>query len=201
MKIFEDRQEAGARLAQRLQRFESEHPLVLALPRGGVPVGYEVARALGAPLDVLIVRKIGAPFQPELGLGAVTEGGTRFVDEAMCAELGVTSDEIDEIAAREELEIERRVQRYRNGRALPSLAGRTVILVDDGVATGGTARAAIRALRALGPKKIVFAVPVAAIQAAELAEPRGRRIRGRRGARGPDGDRRVVSRLPPGRQR
>ncbi|MGZ3439954.1 MAG: phosphoribosyltransferase family protein [Polyangia bacterium] len=168
MKIFEDRQEAGARLAELLQRFESEHPLVLALPRGGVPVGYQVARALGAPLDVLIVRKIGAPFQPELGLGAITEGGTRWVDEDMCATLGVTPEEIDEIAAREQLEIERRLQRYRNGRPLPSVEGRTVILVDDGVATGGTARAAIQALRALGPKKIVFAVPVAAIQSAEL---------------------------------
>jgi len=168
MRIFEDRQEAGARLAELLLRFESEHPLVLALPRGGVPVGYEVARALGAPLDVLIVRKIGAPFQPELGLGAITEGGTRFVDEEMCAALGVTAQEIDEIAAREKIEIERRLQRYRNGRPLPSLDGRSVILVDDGVATGGTARAAIRALRELGPKKIIFAVPVASIQAAEL---------------------------------
>jgi putative phosphoribosyl transferase len=171
MNIFEDRQEAGARLAERLLRFESEHPLVLALPRGGVPVAYEVARALGAPLDVLIVRKIGAPFQPELGLGAITEGGTRFVDEQMCQALGVTPQEIDEIAAREQLEIERRVQRYRHGRALPSLVGRTVILVDDGVATGGTARAAIQALRALGPKKVVFAAPVASIQAAVLLEP------------------------------
>ena len=171
MKIFEDRQEAGAQLAELLLRFESEHPLVLALPRGGVPVAYEVARTLGAPLDVLVVRKIGAPFQPELGLGAITEGGARFVDEQMCQALGVTPQEIDEIAAREQLEIERRVQRYRNGRALPSLAGRTIILVDDGVATGGTARAAIQALRALGPKKVVFAAPVVSVQAAELLEP------------------------------
>src|SRR5690349_3635378 len=90
MKIFEDRQEAGSRLAELLLRFEWEHPIVLALPRGGVPVAYEVARALGAPLDVLIVRKLGAPFQPELGVGALTEGGTRFVDEEMCAALGIT---------------------------------------------------------------------------------------------------------------
>ena len=168
MKSFRDRQQAGKQLAQLLRRFAAEDPIVLALPRGGVPVAYEVARELGAPLDVLIVRKIGAPFQPELGLGAITEGGTRFVDEDMCAVLGVSPQEIDEIAAREQIEIEHRLRRYRNGRPLPPLAGRTVILVDDGVATGGTARAAIRALRTFQPKRIVFAVPVAAVQAAEL---------------------------------
>ena len=168
MRIFRDRQEAGQRLGKLLGRFAAEHPLVLALPRGGVPVAYEVARAIGAPLDVLIVRKIGAPFQPELGVGAVTEGGTMFVDAAMCAALGITRDEIDEIVARERFEIDRRVKRYRAGRPLQALNGKTVILVDDGVATGGTARAAIRALRRLAPGKIVFAVPVASVQAAEV---------------------------------
>ena len=168
MKIFSDRHEAGKRLAPLVARFAGKDAIVLGLPRGGVPVAYEVARALGAPLDVLIVRKIGAPFQPELGVGAICEGGTRFVDQSMCAALGITSDEIDEIAARESAEIERRVRRYRDGRSLPSLAGKTVILVDDGVATGGTARAAIAALRGLGPRRIIFAVPVAAVQAAEL---------------------------------
>jgi putative phosphoribosyl transferase len=168
MRIFRDRQDAGQRLATFLGRFADEHPLVLALPRGGVPVGYEVARAIGAPLDVLIVRKIGAPFQRELGVGAVTEGGTMFVDDDMCTALGITRDEIDDIVARERFEIDRRVQRYRAGKPLPSLEGKTVILVDDGVATGGTARAAIRALRLLRPAKIVFAVPVASVQAAEV---------------------------------
>ncbi|HEX9105400.1 MAG TPA: phosphoribosyltransferase family protein, partial [Polyangia bacterium] len=168
MKIFSDRHEAGQRLAPLVQRFAGADTIVLGLPRGGVPVAYEVARALAAPLDVLVVRKIGAPFQPELGLGAITEGGGRFVDEQMCAALGVEPEEVDAIAAREAVEIDRRVRRYRNGRPLPSLAGKTVILVDDGVATGGTARAAIAALRALGPKQIVFAVPVAAVQSVEV---------------------------------
>lgn len=170
MKTFQDRREAGRRLAPLLARFRGKDVIVLGLPRGGVPVAYEVARALAAPLDVLIVRKIGAPFQPELGVGAITEGGTRFVDEGMCDALGIVSADIEEIAAREAAEIERRVLRYRGGRPLPSLAGKTVVLVDDGVATGGTAHAAILALRGLGPARIVFAVPVAAVQAAELLE-------------------------------
>jgi len=165
---FGDRRDAGRQLAARLERFKAENPLVLALPRGGLPVGYEVARALGAPLDVLIVRKLGAPMQPELGVGAVAEGGARFVDQATCDELGITSEEIEHIEARERAEIARRVRRYRGGCGLPALTDRTVILVDDGVATGGTARASIRALRALGAKRIVFAVPVAAVEAAEL---------------------------------
>jgi putative phosphoribosyl transferase len=168
MKVFRDREEAGQRLAPLLRKFVSERPLVLALPRGGVPVAYVVARELGAPLDVLIVRKIGAPFQPELGLGAITEGGSMFVDDAMCRQLGVTQEEIEAIAARERAEVDRRVRRYRNGQPLPPLRGRTVILIDDGVATGGSARAAIRALRRLHPRKIVFAVPVAAVAAARL---------------------------------
>jgi putative phosphoribosyl transferase len=168
MRIFRDRQDAGQGLGKLLRHFAAEHPLVLALPRGGVPVGYEVARALGAPLDVLIVRKIGAPLQPELGVGAITEGGTRFLDADMCAGLGITRDEIDDIVAREQFEIDRRVQRYRAGKPLPALEGKTVILVDDGVATGGSARAAIRALRGLRPAKVVFAVPVASMQAAEV---------------------------------
>jgi putative phosphoribosyl transferase len=165
---FADRRDAGRQLAARLQRFKAEDPLVLALPRGGLPVGYEVARALGAPLDVLIVRKLGAPMQPELGVGAVAEGGALFVDQATCDELGIPSEEIEEIAVRERAEIDRRVRRYRGGRGLIALTGRTVILVDDGVATGGTARTAIRALRALGPRRIVFAVPVAAVDAAQV---------------------------------
>lgn len=168
---FHDRQDAGRRLAAQLTRFALEDPIVLALPRGGLPVGYEVARALGAPLDVLIVRKIGAPFQPELGIGAVAECAAMFVDQGTCDALGITNEQVEEIATRERCEISRRIRAYRAGRMLPSLDGRTVILVDDGIATGGTAQAAIRALRTLGPKRIVFAVPVAAAEAAETLRP------------------------------
>jgi putative phosphoribosyl transferase len=168
MKNFADRHDAGRRLAPLVGRFAGPDTVVLGLPRGGVVVAYEVARAIGAPLDVLVVRKLGAPFQPELGIGAVCEGGVRFVDERMCAALGITPDDVDAIAAREAAEIERRVRRYRRGRPLAPLRGRTIILVDDGVATGGTARAAIAALRSFRPRWIVFAVPVAAVQAAEL---------------------------------
>jgi putative phosphoribosyl transferase len=166
--IFDDRLEAGRRLAAELARFAPENPLVLALPRGGVPVAYEVAHALGVPLDVLIVRKLGAPVQPELGVGAVAEGGAQFVDLVTCEALGITPEEVEAIAAREREEIARRVRHYRGVRKLPRLTGRTVILIDDGVATGGTARAAIRALRMLGPRRIIFAVPVAAVEASEM---------------------------------
>jgi putative phosphoribosyl transferase len=159
---FADRHEAGRLLAEHLRPLASSQPIVLALPRGGVPVGYQVATALGAPLEVFVVRKIGAPMQPELGLGAIAEGGIVVLDERLCAEVGVEASELDAAMCRELDEITRRVQVYRRGRSLPSLRGRTVILVDDGIATGGTARAALRALREAGPARLVLAVPVAA---------------------------------------
>jgi putative phosphoribosyl transferase len=164
---FPDRREAGRRLAAALERYADQDPVVLALPRGGVAVGYEVARALGVPLDVLIARKLGAPMQPELGVGAVAEGGALHVDADTCYLLGIGGDELRNLAARERAVIEQRMLEYRGGRPLPPLAGRTVILVDDGVATGGTARAAIRALRSHRPERVVFAVPVASAEAAE----------------------------------
>lgn len=159
---FHDRQDAGRQLGALLQRYRDENPVVLALPRGGVAVGYEVARVLGAPLDVLVARKIGAPGQPELGIGAVAPGGVRVVDERAVHWLGVSEAELESIAAAETAEMERREARYRDGRPPVDLSGRTAILVDDGLATGVTARAAIAAVRRRGPRRLVLAVPVCA---------------------------------------
>ncbi len=160
--VFKDRAEAGRRLADRLQEFRDENPIVLALPRGGVPVGYEVARALGAPLDVMIARKLGAPGHPELGIGAIAPGGVRVLNEEAIHMLGIREAEIDAIAAQEERELERRLRRFRGERPAPEIRGRTIILVDDGLATGVTAKAALRAIRKEGPRRIIFAVPVCA---------------------------------------
>jgi len=158
--ILRDRQEAGRRLGERLGRFRDQNPVVLAIPRGGVVVAAEVARQLGAPLDVLIVRKIGAPANPEYGLGAIAEGGVRLLDESRVKESGYTDRDLEPVIRRELRELDRRVQRYREGRPPIELRGRTVILVDDGVATGGTVRAGIRALRARHVARIVLALGV-----------------------------------------
>jgi putative phosphoribosyl transferase len=158
--IFADRREAGRRLAGALERFRGREPLVIALPRGGVPVGYEVARALDAELDILLVRKLGAPFNPEYGIGAIAEGGVRFI-RAEDVELIGIGDALDQLIAREEEELERRQRLYRGDRQPLPVEGRTVILVDDGVATGGTAVAAARSLKARGAARVILAVPVA----------------------------------------
>lgn len=164
---FLDRSSAGQLLAEKLRPYQKEAPLVIALPRGGVPVGYEVARALGAPLEVLVVRKLGAPFQPELGLGAIAEGGVVVLDEPLVVSLGVNEAELEEVIARESKEVERRIRVYREGKGLPDLKDRVVVLVDDGIATGGTIKAALQTLRALSPRKLILAVPVAASQTLE----------------------------------
>ena len=168
---FRDRQDAGQRLAERLTHYRDEQPIVLALPRGGVPVGYEIARSLGAPLDVFLVRKLGAPGHRELGIGAVAWGGLTILNEAAIRALGITRAQIEAIAVEEAAELERRLRRFRGDRPLPDVRGRTVILVDDGLATGVTALAAIRAIRELQPRRIVLAVPVCAPETAEALRP------------------------------
>lgn len=164
---FRDRGEAGRMLAERLKDTRSESPVVLALPRGGVPVGYEVAMALGVPLEVLVARKLGVPWRPELGMGAIAEGGAMYVNADVLEYADLSEEDVRAVAREEMRELARRVRLYRGGLPLPELRGRTVLLVDDGLATGGTARAAARAVRARGPRKLVLAVPVAASETAE----------------------------------
>ncbi len=159
---FQDRYEAGRRLARELGDYAGrDDVLVIALPRGGVPVGYEVARALGAPLDVMQVRKLGVPGREELAMGAIASGGVRIVSETVVEALGIPERVIATVAAAEAQELERRERIYREGRLFPEVRGRTVILVDDGLATGSTMRAAAAALRSLGAARLVAAVPVA----------------------------------------
>ncbi|HSD81216.1 MAG TPA: phosphoribosyltransferase family protein, partial [Solirubrobacteraceae bacterium] len=166
-KRFTDRRAAGRALAARLAPLAREHPLVVGLARGGVPVGSEVARALGAQLDVLVVRKIGAPGNPEYGIGAVAEGGVRAFNEDALGGLLVSHEELETAVARAEAQIDVRTRRYRRGRPPLDVQGRTVIVVDDGLATGGTARAAVRAVRARGARSVVLAVPVGAPRTVE----------------------------------
>jgi predicted phosphoribosyltransferase len=165
---FDNREDAGRALAGALREYGGRSDVVvLGLPRGGVPVAAEVARALGAPLDVFVVRKIGAPTQPELAMGAVSTGGVVVVNEEIVRELAVSREEFDEVAAREKREVGRREQSYRGNRPAPDLSGKVVILVDDGLATGATMRAAVEAVRRQGPSRVIVAVPVAALDTCE----------------------------------
>ena len=165
--VFADRHDAGRRLARLLERFRVDRPVVVAIPRGGVPVAAEIASALHAPLDVILVRKIGAPWQPEYAIGAVAEGGVRIFAERELSTLGIGADEIDQLVARAERELAERSGRYRGQRPPIEVKDRTVLLVDDGLATGRTAQAAARALRRRGARRIVLAVPVAAVQSVQ----------------------------------
>jgi putative phosphoribosyl transferase len=158
---FRDRAEAGRRLAERLEEFRDDEPVVLGLPRGGIPVAAEVARALGAPLDVVVVRKLGVPWHAELGFGAVGEGGITLLNQELIDEIDVTPEEVRTVVATERASLQRRVERYRAGRAPIDIEGRTVILIDDGIATGFTVRAAIEVVRRRGAGRVVLAVPVA----------------------------------------
>ena len=158
---FLDRSDAGRRLANRMLHLRGEDVVVLALPRGGVPVAAEVARALGAPLDVIVVRKLGVPVQPELGMGAIGEGDVRIINPEVVAITHVTDAEIAAVERRERVELDRRARRFRGDRPRTPLAGRTAIIIDDGIATGSTARAACQVARAQGAARVVLAVPVA----------------------------------------
>ena len=161
--MFRDRAEAGDLLAERLTQYAGPNTIILALPRGGVPVGYQIARRLHAPLDVLIVRKIGAPMQPELAIGAIVDGDAPEVvlNDELVSQLGISRFYIDHQEQELLKEIERRQKLYRRGRTGYEVEGRTVIIVDDGIATGATVRAALKALRRGNPEKLILAVPVA----------------------------------------
>ena len=162
---FRDRSVAGRVLAEELKVYAGRTDvMVLALPRGGVPVAFEVAKALGAPLDVFLVRKLGVPGQEELAFGAIASGGVRVFNEDLLRVLHLSKETVDRITAREESELERREQLYRHGRSPIDVRGKIVLIVDDGLATGATMRAAVKALKQLGPKEIVVAVPVASKQ-------------------------------------
>ncbi|MFJ8920143.1 phosphoribosyltransferase family protein [Streptomyces sp. NPDC102415] len=159
--LFTDRTDAGRQLAAALRHLERRDPVVLGLPRGGVPVAYEVARALCAPLDVIVVRKLGVPYRPELGFGAIGEGGARVISDEIVRHAGVREKDLEAVERAEEAELLRRAQTYREGRPRLPLEGRAVVVVDDGVATGATARAACQVVRAQGASHVVLAVPVA----------------------------------------
>jgi putative phosphoribosyl transferase len=165
---FPTRRKAGEALATKLEKYAGRADvLVLALPRGGVPVAYEIARALHVPLDVFLVRKLGVPGDEELAMGAIASGGVRILNKEIATAIGISPQGIDAVARREKLELDRREQLYRGDRPRPAVQGRTIILVDDGLATGSTMRAAAVALRRMQPSKIVVAVPVGAQETCE----------------------------------
>ena len=201
MTMFTDRTDAGRRLAQRMKPHRGEDVVVLGLPRGGVVVAYEVAHALGAPLDVIVVRKLGVPYQPEVAMGAIGEDGVRVIDHDIVAHAGVTDRELETIERRERTLLDTRVQHYRKDHPRLDLTGRVALIVDDGMATGATARAACQVARGLGAAQVVLAVPVASCGAIRtmtdmLAWPLGKLMPGTRmSARAPSGRRRPYNDL------
>lgn len=167
--VFEDRIDAGRKLAQRLAGYAGERDvLVLALPRGGVPVAYEVAEALDAPMDVFLVRKLGVPGHEEYAMGAIAMGGVRVINESVLRQMNVSEESLAAVAAREQRELERRESLYRGNEPEPDMQGRTIILVDDGLATGATMRAAVLAVKVKSPRKVVAAVPTGTAEACRV---------------------------------
>ncbi|HWN94017.1 MAG TPA: phosphoribosyltransferase family protein, partial [Methylomirabilota bacterium] len=169
---FSNRSEAGRALSRELSHYAGRNDVVvLALPRGGAPIGFEVARALHVPLDVFLVRKLGVPQYEELAMGAIASGGTRVLNESVVERLRITADQIEEVSRREQRELERREQAFRSGHPPVLVSDRVCILVDDGLATGSTMRAAVMALRKQNPQRIVIAVPVASADTCAEFEP------------------------------
>lgn len=165
-KEFKDRENAGRRLAEEIakqvDKLDLKEAIALALPRGGVPIAYEVAKELQIPLDVVISRKIGAPFNPEFAVGAISEGGETYLDKDTLRSLSIDNSTLESIIETEKEELKRRIETYRKGKSLPNLKGKTVLLIDDGLATGATAQAALKHLKRLHPKKVIFCIPVGA---------------------------------------
>ena len=173
MAIFQDRRDAGRRLAEALSAYQDQADvIVLGLPRGGVPVAFEVARKLKAPLDVFIVRKLGVPGHPELAMGAIASGDVRVMNENVLARSGASEEQIDEVVKNERQELQTREEEYRGARPEIGISGKTVLLVDDGLATGASMRAAVSALKTLNPQKIIVAVPTAPADTCEDFEAR-----------------------------
>ena len=169
--IFRDRREAGKQLGERLRELQlGRNLIVLGLPRGGVPVALEVAKALAAPFDVIVVRKIGAPFNPELALGAVAFGGVTVWNDALLRELRIDESDLESTLNREQAELQRREQAYRGAEPMPDLKGLTVVLVDDGISTGATMHAAVLATRSLHPRSVIAAVPTSSVDSVERLE-------------------------------
>lgn len=172
MALFRDRRDAGRKLAHELLAYANRTDvLVLALPRGGVPVGYEVARALNVRMDIFVVRKLGVPGHEELAMGAIASNGVRVLNQEVLQMLQIQPEAIDAVARQELLELQRREHAYRGGRRAPQLSGQTIILVDDGLATGASMRAAIAGVHAQNPARVVIAVPTAALETCEALEP------------------------------
>jgi predicted phosphoribosyltransferase len=164
--IFKDRQQAGEKLAAALTKYRAKKPLILGIPRGGIIVAYEIAKALNAPLDIIVARKLASPSQPEYAIGAIAPGGIKILNSEAVQYFGLDKHDLDEIITQEKQELERRMQIYRAGKKALNVKNKTVIIVDDGLATGLTAKAAVRSVKALGAREVILAVPVAAADTA-----------------------------------